>query len=79
MKNHFNIVGDIRGIGLFYGVELVRDRNSKEKAISEAERVMYKCMEKGLSFKVSQGNVLTLAPPLMDIVAQSIKEIIAQV
>jgi len=88
MQEQYEIIGDVRGIGLLYGVELVLNRNSKEKAISEAEQVMYKCMEKGLSFKVSQGNVLTLTPPLiinehelelaMDILEQSIQEILGQ-
>jgi len=58
-------IGDVRGIGLLWGIELVKDRNTKEKAISEAERVMYYCLELGLSFKVSQGNVLQLCPPLI--------------
>jgi 4-aminobutyrate aminotransferase len=30
-----------------------------------AERVYYRCLEGGLSFKISQGNVLTLSPPLV--------------
>lgn len=87
MQKNFDLIGEVRGIGLLYGVELVLDRQSKEKAISEAEQIMYKCMEKGLSFKVSQGCVLTLAPPLtitdqqlehaMDIVEQSIQEVVA--
>ncbi|MED3563286.1 aspartate aminotransferase family protein [Bacillus xiapuensis] len=64
MQKQYELIGDVRGIGLLYGVELVLDRKTKVKAISEAERIMYKCMEKGLSFKVSQGNVLTLAPPI---------------
>ncbi|MFM1651519.1 aspartate aminotransferase family protein [Brevibacillus sp. B_LB10_24] len=58
-------IGDIRGIGLLFGVELVKDRISKEPACEEAERVMYHCLEQGLSFKVSQGNVLQLSPPLV--------------
>ncbi len=58
-------IGDVRGIGLLWGIELVKDRNTKEKAICEAERVMYYCLELGLSFKVSQGNVLQLCPPLI--------------
>ncbi|WP_342510706.1 aspartate aminotransferase family protein [Sporosarcina sp. FSL K6-1522] len=86
MQKKFNLIGDVRGIGLLYGVELVLDRQTKEKAISQAERIMYKCMEKGLSFKVSQGCVLTLVPPLtiteqqlgraMDILEQSIQEVV---
>jgi 4-aminobutyrate aminotransferase len=31
----------------------------------EAEQVMYHCLAHGLSFKVGQGNVLTLSPPLV--------------
>ncbi|MGW9019491.1 aspartate aminotransferase family protein [Priestia megaterium] len=64
MKNNYSIIGDIRGVGLLFAIELVKDPVSKEKAIEEAEIIMYQCMEKGLSFKISQGNVLTLSPPL---------------
>lgn len=58
-------IGDVRGIGLLWAIELVKDRNTKEKAILESEKVLYYCLEKGLSFKVSQGNVLQLCPPLI--------------
>jgi 4-aminobutyrate aminotransferase len=58
------LIGDIRGIGLLWAIELVKDRNTKEKAIKEAEQIMYYCLDLGLSFKVSQGNVLQLCPPL---------------
>jgi 4-aminobutyrate aminotransferase len=56
------LVGDVRGLGLLLGVELVRDRDTRQPA--EAEAVMYRALEQGLSFKVTAGNVLTLAPPL---------------
>jgi len=58
------IIGDIRGIGLLWGVELVTNKVSKEKAINEAEEIMYECLKNGLSFKVSAGNVLQLSPAL---------------
>ena len=64
LKEQFPIIGDIRGIGLLWGVELVKDCITKEKAITEAEKIMYECMHEGLSFKVSQGNVLQLSPAL---------------
>lgn len=64
MKEQFPIIGDVRGIGLLWGVELVKERQSKEKATDEAEKIMYECMRQGLSFKVSQGNVLQLSPAL---------------
>jgi 4-aminobutyrate aminotransferase len=58
------IVGDVRGVGLLLGIELVSDRAAKTPANAEAEKVMYLAMEKGLSFKTTFGNVLTLTPPL---------------
>ena len=64
LKEQFPIIGDIRGIGLLWGVELVKDCITKEKAITEAEKIIYECMHEGLSFKVSQGNVLQLSPAL---------------
>ncbi|MCW8331287.1 aspartate aminotransferase family protein [Photobacterium sp. SDRW27] len=65
MKQRFPLIGDVRGIGLLWGVELVTDRSSKQRALQEAEQVMYRCLELGVSFKVSQGNVLQLSPPLI--------------
>ncbi len=64
LKNKYRLIGDVRGIGLLWGIELVRDRSTKVKAIEEAGRIMYSCLKNGLSFKVSQGNVLQLSPPL---------------
>jgi 4-aminobutyrate aminotransferase len=58
------IIGDIRGIGLLWGIELVKDQKTKEKAVDEAEAIMYECLKNGLSFKVSKGNVLQLCPAL---------------
>lgn len=58
-------VGDVRGRGLLIGVELVGDRETKKPARELAERVFYRCLEAGLSFKISAGNVLTLSPPLV--------------
>lgn len=64
LRDRFPIIGDIRGIGLLWGIELVKDQETKEKANEEAESIMYECMRHGLSFKVSNGNVLQLSPPL---------------
>jgi 4-aminobutyrate aminotransferase len=65
MKDRYKIIGDVRGIGLLWGVDLVTNRHTKERAVAEAERIMYHCLKNGLSFKVSQGNVITLSPPLI--------------
>ena len=63
LKDEHAIIGHIRGIGLLWGVELVNP-STKKPAKAEAEKIMYYCLEHGLSFKVSQGNVLQLSPVL---------------
>ena len=58
-------VGDVRGRGLMFGVEIVDDKDARTVAPERAERIYYRCLEQGLSFKISAGNVLTLSPPLI--------------
>lgn len=65
MQDRYPLIGDVRGIGLLWGVDLVTDRTSKKRAGNEAERILYHCLENGLSFKVSQGSVINLCPPLI--------------
>ncbi|WP_418497987.1 aspartate aminotransferase family protein [Flagellimonas sp.] len=64
MHRKYSLIGDVRGVGLLWGIELVTNRTTKEKATAEAEEIMYECLRNGLSFKVSKGNVLQLSPPL---------------
>ena len=64
MKQRHALIGDIRGRGLLLGVELVGDRETKTPATDAAERVLYRALSRGLSFKTTMGNVLTLTPPL---------------
>ena len=56
------LIGDIRGLGLLMGMELLLDKHTGERAIQEAEAVMYACLNRGLNFKVTMGNILTLTP-----------------
>lgn len=64
LKNRHPMIGDVRGIGLFLGIELVKDRIGRKRACDEAESVMYAALSKGLSFKLTMGNILTLTPAL---------------
>lgn len=57
-------VGEVRGLGLLMGVELLRRREPITPATSEAESVMYAALKRGLNFKVTMGNLLTLTPAL---------------
>lgn len=69
MRDERRLIGDIRGPGLFIGVELVRDRKTKEKATDEAVMVIEKCYEGGAIFGLSMmpgfGNVIKIKPPLL--------------
>lgn len=64
MQTRHPLIGDVRGIGLFLGVELVKDRQTRERATDEAEAVMYAALSRGLSFKLTMGNICTLTPAL---------------
>jgi len=70
MKRRHALIGDVRGRGLLLGIELVSDRDSKAPAPAAAERVLYRALSRGLSFKTTMGNVLTLTPPLITTPAQ---------
>ncbi len=65
MKARHPLIGDVRGRGLLLGLELVEDRAGKAPARAAAERVLYRALSRGLSFKTTMGNVLTLTPPLI--------------
>jgi 4-aminobutyrate aminotransferase len=64
MQANCTAIGEVRGLGLLLGIELVLNRESKEKANDLAEAVLYCALNKGLSFKTTMGNILTLTPPL---------------
>jgi 4-aminobutyrate aminotransferase len=51
-------------LGLLLGIELVQDQQALRPANAAAERVMYECLRRGLNFKVTMGNILTLTPAL---------------
>jgi alanine-glyoxylate transaminase/(R)-3-amino-2-methylpropionate-pyruvate transaminase len=60
------MIGDIRGMGLMLGIELVKDRKTKEPAAKELLRLMDICKEAGLLIGkgAMAGNVIRIKPPL---------------
>ncbi len=62
LKSKHFIISDVRGIGLILGIELSKNNG---RACDEAEKVMYEALSRGLSFKITMGNILLLSPPLI--------------
>jgi 4-aminobutyrate aminotransferase-like enzyme/Ser/Thr protein kinase RdoA (MazF antagonist) len=67
LMNTHTVVGDVRGRGLFLGVELVRDRTERTPAIEEADYVIERAKDHGvlLSTDGPDRNVLKVKPPLV--------------
>ena len=59
------IVGDVRGKGLMIGVEIVRDRKTKERAGDLREAIVNRAFEKGLLLLGAGENTIRIAPPLL--------------
>lgn len=87
MKVKYEIIGDIRGIGLSIGVDLVVNRYTKDKNHEAAVKICYRCWQKGLILMFFAGSVLRIQPPLviareqvdrgLDIIEETIKEYVA--
>jgi 2,2-dialkylglycine decarboxylase (pyruvate) len=83
-QQHYEMIGDIRGRGQLMGIELVRDRHTKEPATTEGRSIGQLCFERGLIFSIRrQGSVLRFVPPstttadqidaAMDILGEALK------
>jgi 4-aminobutyrate aminotransferase len=60
-----SIVGDVRGLGLMIGIELVRDQATKERAGDLRDRVVQMCFERGLLVLGAGPNTIRLCPSLV--------------
>jgi 4-aminobutyrate aminotransferase-like enzyme len=67
LQDRHDIIGEVRGLGLFIGVELVRDRETLEPADTEASRVIEEMKTRGflLSTDGPLHNVIKIKPPLV--------------
>jgi len=63
METH-PMIGDVRGIGLMVGVEIVKDKDSKEVAPKATEEIMMECFRNGLAIVNCGVNVIRWMPPL---------------
>jgi 4-aminobutyrate aminotransferase len=65
LQKQFELIGDVRGKGLMIGIELVKDRETKKKALEEKDKMIQACFEKGLLILGCGENVIRLIPPLI--------------
>ncbi|TCT02956.1 aspartate aminotransferase family protein [Aquabacter spiritensis] len=68
LQQRYEVIGDVRGLGLLMGVELVTDRASRTPAHALGALTTQKCFENGLSMNIrrrpERGSVWRIAPPL---------------
>ena len=87
MKDHYGIIGDVRGKGPMLALELVKDRETKAPATEETKKLTQTCYEKGLVLLScgNHGNVIRTLMPFvitdeqldrgLDILEQGLKEV----
>ena len=63
-KKH-SLIGDVRGRGLMIGIELVRDRDSKEPAPDERDQIEIECFKRGVIIQGCGTSTIRLSPPLV--------------
>jgi 4-aminobutyrate aminotransferase len=65
LQKRFHLIGDVRGKGLMIGIELVKDPETKEKAVEEKSKIIQACFGKGLLILGCGENVVRFMPPLI--------------
>jgi 4-aminobutyrate aminotransferase len=67
----FPHVGDVRGLGLMIGIELVKDQSTKERAPELRDRIVRMCFERGLLVLGAGPNTVRISPPLVLTIEQA--------
>jgi 4-aminobutyrate aminotransferase len=71
LQRKHHLIGDVRGLGLMIGIELVRDRQTKERAVEERNALVQAMFRRGVLALGAGRNALRLAPPLVLTVDQA--------
>ncbi len=64
MKDKYEIIGDVRGIGLMVGVEFVKDRKTKEPANKERDQIIKEAFNNGLVMLPAGQSTIRITPPI---------------
>ncbi len=66
LPKRFPMVGDVRGLGLMIGIEMVRDQATKERSARELrDRLVQMCFERGVLVLGAGPNTIRICPPLV--------------
>ena len=65
LQERFELIGDVRGAGAMIGLELVKDRETKEPATEKRDEFVKRCFQKGLLTLGAGTSSIRLSPPLM--------------
>src|SRR5688572_2751962 len=65
LARRHRLIGDVRGCGLMIGIELVRNRQTKERATSERDALVMAAFRRGLLILAAGANTIRLSPPLV--------------
>lgn len=65
MEKKYPVIGDVRGLGLMIGVEMVKDKASKERFPELRDRMEVECFERGLLVLGCGANTVRICPPLV--------------
>jgi len=65
LQRKHSLIGDVRGLGLMIGVELVRNRETKERAIDERNALVQSMFRRGVLVLGAGKNAIRIAPPLV--------------
>jgi 4-aminobutyrate aminotransferase len=65
LQTRHELIGDVRGKGLMIGIELVRDRATKEPAVAERNAIVQECFQKGLLLLGCGASSIRFSPPLV--------------
>ena len=85
LKDKYPLIGDVRGKGLMIGVELVRDRATKERATTERDQLVQEMFKRGVLILGAGRNAIRFAPPLVlskdqaDVIADTFDKALADI
>ena len=71
LQDKHPLIGDVRGMGMMIGVEFVRDRKTKERAVDERNALVQAMFRRGILILGAGKNAIRLAPPLVLTAAQA--------